>query len=144
MIDSQSIYSRDQAVLLSGDTPSTNMIDAGSALSSDIGLGADEVFLNVICAASASSGGAATVQAVLQDSADGFAYADVIGGAVFPVASVTQGTVILQVPYPTRLRQYTRVVYRVGNGPLTGGKFNAFVSLGIQRNISRASGFAVF
>ncbi|WP_079434217.1 Bbp16 family capsid cement protein [Zoogloea sp. LCSB751] len=136
------IYSKAQAVLLSGDTASTNSFDTGSALASDIGLGADDVFLSVICNTTAS-GGSATVRAVLQDSADGVNFADVIGGAVFPVASVIAGAVLLQIPFPTRLRRFTQVAYRVANGTLTAGKFDAFVSIGVQRNINRPSGFTV-
>lgn len=136
------IYSRAQAVLLAGDTASTNIFDAGSIPTSDIGLGAEDMFLSVICNTTAS-GGSATVRAVLQDSADGVNFTDVIAGAVFPVASVIVGAVLLQIPFPTRLRRFTQVVYRVGVAPLTAGRFDAFVSVGVQRNIARASGFSV-
>ncbi|MBN8283746.1 MAG: hypothetical protein J0L98_11285 [Zoogloea sp.] len=100
------------------------------------------MFLSVICNTTAS-GGSATVRAVLQDSADGVNFTDVIAGAVFPVASVIVGAVLLQIPFPTRLRRFTQVVYRVGVAPLTAGRFDAFVSVEVQRNIARASGFSV-
>lgn len=141
--DANLIFSRDQAVLLPGDTASTNILDAGSALTSDIGHAVDDLFLSVICAAAAVSGGLATVQAVLQDSSDGVNFSDVIGGAVFPVASVVAGAVLLQIPFPTQLRRFIRVVYRVGTAALSAGKFEAFVSIGVQRNLARRSGFAV-
>ncbi len=141
--DTSLIYSNAQAVLLTGDTASTNQYDAGTPLASDIGLGADDVFLSIVCNTTATSSGAATVQAVLQDSADGVNFSDVIGGAVFPVASVKQGAALLQIPYPTRLRQFTRVVYRVGGAALSAGKFDAFVSIGVQRNLARLSGFTI-
>jgi len=143
MRDLNLIYSRAQAVLLSGDTASTNSYDTGSALVSDIGLAVDDVFLSVVCNTTATSSGAATVQAVLQDSADGVNFADVIAGPALPVASVTKGAVLLQGSLPTRLRQYTQIVYRVGTAPLTAGKFDAFVTIGVQRNLARTSGFSV-
>jgi hypothetical protein len=70
-------------------------------------------------------------------------FSDVIGGAVFPVAGVVAGTALLQIPFPTRLRRFTQVVYRVGVAPLTAGKFDACVTIGVQRNLARASGFTV-
>lgn len=133
------IYSKAQAVLLVGDTASTNCFDTGSALASEIGLAVDDVFLSVVCNTTANSSGAATVRAVLQDSADGVNFSDVIAGPVLPVASVTKGAVLLQGPLPTRLRH----VYRVGTAPLTAGKFDAFVSIGVQRNVAQKSGFFV-
>lgn len=137
------IYSKAQAVLLVGDTASTDCFDTGSALASEIGLAVDDVFLSVVCNTTANSSGAATVRAVLQDSADGVNFSDVIAGPVLPVASVTKGAVLLQGPLPTRLRQFTQIVYRVGTAPLTAGKFDAFVSIGVQRNVAQKSGFFV-
>jgi len=64
-------------------------------------------------------------------------------GAVLPVASVKQGAVLLQACPPLGLRRYTRIVYRVGTAALTAGKFDAFVSIDVQRNIARPSGFTV-
>ena len=63
--------------------------------------------------------------------------------AVLPVASVKQGAVLLQACPPLGLRRYTRIVYRVGTAALTAGKFDAFVSIDVQRNIARPSGFTV-
>lgn len=142
MLDSQTKFSVAQAVTSTGDTASTNIYDSGSAESSDIGLN-DELWINVICNTTATSGGSATVQAVLQDSADNSTFADALVGAVLPVASVKQGTVLLQACPPLGLRRYLRVVYRVGTAALTAGKFDAFVSLDVQRNIARPSGFTV-
>lgn len=142
MLDVNTKYSSAQAVTATGDTASTNVYDAGAAASSDIGLN-DELWLNVVCNTTATSGGAATVQAVLQDSADNSSWADVIAGPALPVASVTQGAVMLQLCPPLGLRRYTRIVYRVGTAALTAGKFDAFMSMDVQRNIARPSGFTV-
>ena len=142
MLDLNTKYSLAQAVTSTGDTASTNVYDADSAESSDSGLN-DELWFNVICSTTATSGGSATVQAVLQDSADNSTFADALVGAVLPVASVTQGAVLLQACPPLGLRRYTRIVYRVGTAALTAGKFDAFVSIDVQRNIARPSGFTV-
>jgi len=142
MLDINTKFSAAQAVTSTGDTASTNVYDAGSAESSDIGLN-DELWFNVICSTTATSGGSATVQAVLQDSADNSTFADALVGAVLPVASVKQGAVLLQACPPLGLRRYTRIVYRVGTAALTAGKFDAFVSLDVRRNIARPSGFTV-
>jgi len=142
MLDINTKFSAAQAVTSTGDTASTNVYDAGSAESSDIGLN-DELWFNVICNTTATSGGSATVQAVLQDSADNSTFADALVGAVLPVASVKQGAVLLQVCPPLGLRRYTRIVYRIGTAALTAGKFDAYVSMDVQRNIARPSGFTV-
>ena len=142
MLDLNTKYSIAQAVTSTGDTASTNVYDAGSAESADIGLN-DELWINVTCNTTATSGGSATVQAVLQDSADNSTFADALVGAVFPVASVKQGVALLQACPPLGLRRYTRIVYRVGTAALTAGKFDAFMSMDVQRKIARPSGFTV-
>lgn len=142
MLDLNTKYSIAQAVTSTGDTASTNVYDAGSAESADIGLN-DELWINVTCNTTATSGGSATVQAVLQDSADNSTFADVLAGPALAVANVTQGAVLLQACPPLGLRRYTRIVYRVGVAALTAGKFDAYVSMDVQRNIARPSGFTV-
>ncbi len=142
MLDLNTKYSIAQAVTSTGDTASTNVYDVGSAASADIGLN-DELWINVVCSTTATSGGSATVQAVLQDSADNSTFADVLAGPALAVANVTQGAVLLQACPPLGLRRYTRIVYRVGVAALTAGKFDAYVSMDVQRNIARPSGFTV-
>lgn len=142
MLDANTKLSIAQAVTSTGDTASTNIYDSGSAASSDIGLN-DGLWINIVVDTTATSGGSATVQAVLQDSADGSTFADALVGPVVPVASVVQGVALLQACPPLGLRRYFRVVYRVATAALTAGKFTAFVSLDVQRNIARPSGFTV-
>jgi hypothetical protein len=142
MRDVNGILSVAQAVTSTGDTVSTNQYDNGSANTAEIGL-QDETWLSVLCSTTATSGGAATVQAVLQDSADGSTWADVIAGAALPVASVIAGATLMQLCVPIGTRRYLRVVYRVGTAALTAGKFEAYFSFDIQKNVSRPSGFTV-
>ena len=60
MLDLNTKYSIAQAVTSTGDTASINVYDAGSAESADIGLN-DELWINVTCNTTATSGGSATV-----------------------------------------------------------------------------------
>jgi len=142
MLDANTKLSIAQAVTSTGDTASTNIYDTGSANSSDIGLN-DGLWINIVVDTTATSSGSATVQAVLQDSADGSTFADALVGPVVPVASVVQGVALLQACPPLGMRRYFRIVYRIGTAALTAGKFTAFVSLDVQRNIPRPSGFTV-
>lgn len=142
MLDVNTKLSAAQAVTSTGDTASTNIYDNGSANASEIGL-TEEIWLNVICSTTATSGGSATVQPVLQDSADNSTWADVLVGAALPVASVVAGTVLMQTKPPVGTRRYLRVVYRIGTAALTAGKFEAFFSMDVQRNVARPSGFTV-
>ena len=142
MLDVNTKLSAAQAVTSTGDTASTNIYDNGSANSSEVGL-TEEIWLNVMCSTTATSGGSATVQAVLQDSADGSTWADALVGPSFAVANVTAGTVLLQAQPPVGTRRYLRVAYRIGTAALTAGKFEAFFSMDVQRNVARPSGFTV-
>ena len=142
MLDANTKLSIAQAVTSTGDTASTNIYDTGSANSSDIGLN-DGLWINIVVDTTATSSGSATVQAVLQDSADGSTFADALVGPVVPVASVVQGVALLQACPPLGMRRYFRIVYRIGTAALTAGKFTAYVSFDVQRNIARPSGFTV-
>lgn len=144
MLDSEIIFSAAQAVTATGDTPSTNVYDCGGSNGQgDNGQTGENLWVNVTVNTPATSGGAATIQAVLQDSADDNTFADVASGPTVPVANATLGAVILQIQPPPGMREYWRIVYRIGTAVLTAGKFDAYVSNTIQRNIARHSGFSV-
>lgn len=144
MLDNEIIFSAAQAVTATGDTASTNVYDSGGANGQgDMGQTGENLWFNVIVNTTATSGGSATVQAVLQDSADNATFADVVIGKAIAVASVTAGSILLQVQPPPGMREYSRIVYRIGTAVLTAGKFDAYVSNTIQRNIARNSGFSV-
>ena len=143
MLDNSLKLATAQTVTSTGDTASTNIYDNGNAQSSDISLTGENLWINAVVDTTATSGGSATVQAVLQDSADGSSWADVVAGPAVAVASVTAGATLLQVQPPTGMRRYFRIAWRVGTAALTAGKFTAYVSNSIQRNIARPSGFTV-
>lgn len=143
MIDNSTKLASAQTVTSTGDTASTNVYDNRFANSSDISMTGENLWINAVVDTTATSGGSATVQAVLQDSADNSTFSDVVSGAALAVANVTAGTVLLQLQPPTGMRRYFRIVWRVGTAALTAGKFTAYVSNTIQRNIARPSGFTV-
>ena len=143
MLDSQTKLATAQAVTSVGDTASTNILDQGSANSAEMGLTGENLWINAFVSTAATSGGSATLQAVLQDSADGSSFADVVAGPAVAVASLTAGAQLLQIQPPTGLRRYVRIGWRVGTAALTAGAFTAFISNTIQRNVARPSGFTV-
>lgn len=141
MLDNEVIFSSGQTPTAVGDTASTNTYNTGGANGQgDAGQTGENLWFNVTCSTAAASGGAATVQAVVQDSADNSTFADVVAGPVFAVANVTAGSVLLQLQPPPGMREYWRIVYRIGTSALTAGAFDAYVSNTIQRNIARGSG----
>lgn len=144
MLDSQLIFAEAQTVTATGDTASTNVYDAGGANGQgDAGQTGENLWINAVCTTTATSGGSATIQAVLQNSADNATFTDVVAGPALAVASVTAGTVMLQVQPPPGMLEYWRVAWRIGTAVLTAGKFDAWVSNTIERNIARNSGFSV-
>lgn len=143
MLDQSTKLATAQTVTAIGDTVSTNVYDFGSAPTADAALTSPYLWLNAQVATTATSGGAATVQAVLQDSADNATFADVLSGPVVALAALTAGAPLLIVQPPVGLRRYFRVAWRVAGAALTGGTFSAFVSMDVQRNVSRPSGFSV-
>lgn len=142
MLDQSTKLATAQAVIATGDTPSSNVYDFGNAPTAGVAL-QERLWINAVVANTITSGGAATVQAVLQDSADNIVFADVMSGPVVPVAQLAAGTPLLLAHPPYDLRRYFRVVWRVGAAALTGGSFTAFVSMDAQRNVARPSGFTV-
>ena len=152
MLDQEIMFSDGQTVTAIGDTPSTNVYDTAAGTTAilnngqgDNGLTGESLWLNVRSSSAVTSGGAATVQGVFQNSADNATWVDVLSGPAVPVASLGGPYDLLRVQppvaaFPGTLR-YWRTVIRVTGAVLTGGTFDAYVSNTIQRNIPRASGF---
>lgn len=124
-----------------GTTVSTNVVDTTTALRS-IGSG-EPVWLVVQCVTTATSVGANTTQAVLQDSADNSSFSTVLSSAAHAVASIVAGFNLMRVMLPTDLRRYIRVAYVIAVADLTAGNFDAFLTHDIQDNVARPSGFTV-
>lgn len=143
MLDTGLVFAEGQAVTNTGDTPSTNVYEAANANLGGAGMTGENLWVQAICSAPATSGGNATVQAVLQDSADGVNYTDQVAGPAVAVANVTAGTPLLQVQPPPGLRQYWRIVWRVATAALTAGAFDAYITNTLERNVPQPSGFSV-
>ncbi|KPU94704.1 hypothetical protein APR50_10500 [Variovorax paradoxus] len=141
ILDNQAIYANAQAITSTGDTASTNSYDHGPGNS---GPGAGDLWLVVKTNAAFTSGGAGTLQAVLQDSADNSSFTDVL--VVTPalaLAALGANKTIAQVRFPGNLRRYTRVAWRVGTAAMTAGTASAFVVLDTDIQQYLASGFKV-
>lgn len=144
MLDSETVLASAQvATDHTADTASTNIYDSGSANASDLSMVGENLWIQAKIQTTCTSGGAATTQAVLQDSADGVTFADVLAGPVLSLGNSVAGAVLLQTQPPTGLRRYIRIAWRIGAADLTAGKFDAFISNTIERNIARPSGFSV-
>jgi hypothetical protein len=143
MLDSETVLASAQVVTAETDTASTNVYDSVFPNASDLAMTGEQLWIVAKVATTATSGGSATIQAVLQDSADNATFADALAGPVVPVASATQGAILLVANPPIGLRQYIRIVWRVGTAVLTAGAFDAYVSNTVPRNIARPSGFSV-
>lgn len=143
MLDNYGKLAIAQAITAIGDTASTNVFDKGSTDTGGNAAPSEDTWINAVVDTTAASGGAATMQAVLQDSADGSTFADFSAGPVVALANIKQGAVLLQMPVPTGMRRYFRIAWRVGTAVLTAGKFTAYISNSIQRNNMLPSGFTV-
>ena len=144
MLDSEVVFGEAQAVTSTGDTASTNVYDSGAAYASgNAGLTGENLWIQALCSTTPTSGGSATIQVVLQDSADNTAFADADSGAVFAYANVASGTILYRKQPPPGLRRYWRIIYRIGTAALTAGKFDAFVTNTTALNKPNASGFTV-
>lgn len=138
-VDSQEVFSTNQAVTAIGDTVSTNIYDTGNA--ANIGAGED-AYLDVRVNQAVTSGGAATVTAVLQTSADNVTWIDAAAGPTRTVAQMnTAGASVGKIRLPAELRRYIRVVYRTATAALTAGTFDAFIVKDEQIQQYGQSGF---
>jgi hypothetical protein len=143
MLDRECIFSEAQAVTALGDTPSTNIYDTGAPYNnsqdSENALSGENLWIQVFVNSQVAGAGSSTA-AVFQSSPDNLTWTDVLSGSLYPPAQLTAGTNIMQVQPPTGTQRYWRIVYRVSGAALTGGKFDAYLSNTIQRNVPRPSG----
>lgn len=141
ILDDQATYASAQAVTATGDTASSNSYDHGPA---SMGQGSGNLWLITKTVAAVTSGGAATVQAVLQDSADNSTFADVMTlNPAAAIAALGSNKVQSVSRFPGTVRRYTRVVFRVATAVLTAGTFSAFVVLDTDLQQYLASGFKI-
>lgn len=132
ILDTQTSLSRAQSIAAAaGDVISTDIYDTGAA--ADVGIG-QEFWLQINTNAAVTSGGAATVQFILQTATDA-AFTSPIEYPLTParaLAALTANTVQFQGRLPVGLRRFLRVVYRIGAAATTGGTVTTFLAEDLQ------------
>jgi len=138
MYDKLNTFGTDQAVTTTA--ASTDTVDLGAAR--DMGNG-EPMELVILCTESATASGSATVTFTFEtDDNAGFSSAAVLASSgAIGKASLTAGTEVLRVKVPLGVERYLRVNYTVATGPLTAGRFTAFLAHNRQANTAYASGF---
>lgn len=141
ILDTQETFSEGQSIVAAaGDVVSTNSLDTGPASSGQ----GESVYLYAKTVAAVTSGGAATVQVVLQDSADNATFADVqTYSAPLALAALGSNKAIAVGRIPVVLRRYIRVVYRIGTATTTAGTVSAYLVKDIDAQQYMPTAFTV-
>lgn len=132
ILDTQLSFSRAQSIAAAaGDVISTDIYDTGAA--ADVGIGQD-LFLVISTNTAVTSGGAATVQFILQTD-DNSSFSSPrefpLTGAV-ALAALTANTTQYRGRLPIGLERFIRVVYRIGTATTTAGTATAFITHDVQ------------
>lgn len=143
-LDSELVLSAAQstAAFNIGDNPSSNVYDTGSVNNEEASMTGENLWIRVGCS-TLFVGATATVQAVLQSSADNVTFTDVVAGAALLATGVVVGQPLLEIQPPTLTLRYWRTIIRVAVANLTGGAVDSWIANTLQRNIARPSGFTV-
>lgn len=151
-IDSQELFSDAQAV--TATAISTNVLDLNAASASnvpllqDIGIGEDMYLVVTTQTTATDSGSDATLTLTLEsDSTADLATSPTVHISTGPIAFAnfaTAGSTVFAGRLPSGdYERYLGARYTIASGPLTAGKFNAFLTKDIQRYKNYASGFTV-
>jgi len=140
MYDKLNAFGTDQAV--TATAASTDIVDLGAAR--DMGNG-EPLELVILVTETVTAAGAATVTFTLEtDDNAGFSSTFVLASSgAMAKAVLTAGTEVLRVKVPLDAERYLRTNYTVATGPLTAGKFTAFLAHDRQASRAYASGFTV-
>lgn len=130
ILDKELVFSDAQAETTVATHESDNIIDltkAGDAI--------DSLWLVVGVQTTVTSDGNATVTFALQtDSAANFATADtLLTTAALAKTALTAGTQVIKARIPMGCKRYLRVTYAIGTAVLTAGKFDAYLTPGIDK-----------
>lgn len=130
IIDRQLLMSDKQAVTQTA--PSIDIIDFGVKGNAE----AKPLELIIQVNETVTADGAATVTFALEtDSAEGFGTATTLWtSTAIGKAALTAGVVVASGKLPRGTKRFLRINYTVGTGPLTKGKFSAFLTNGVQNN----------
>lgn len=126
-----------------GDVVSTNILDTQAAQDEGIGNGRFKFVWDITTIP--TSAGAATIQFVIQTSADNSTWVDAALSPAYaynaaPVNAVGQACVQ---SLEAGLRRYIRTAVRIGGATTTAGAVNSYAVLDAQRYQFGASGFFV-
>lgn len=126
MRDLKNILSDAQAVTTDADSNVLDLAAAGDAVK--------QMWLVVSVPVTVTADGAATVTFALKTSADeAFSSPTTLfTSAAIGKASLAQGAVPVKMRIPQGLLRYLKVSYTIGTGPLTAGKFDAYLAEGVQ------------
>ena len=146
ILDKTNEFSDGQTV--TATAASTNVIDlnpSASNLIQDIGAG-EPVWLVVQVDETATAAGAATVTVSLESSAATALTSATVhySSDAKALADMTAGAELVRVRLPGGdYKRYLGVRYTVATGPLTAGKFSAFITKDAQANRAYKSGWTV-
>lgn len=136
-------FSNDQAVTATAlatdviDTLPTNTLDGPVNTVTDLG-GSRAMFLVVLCTEDATAGGAATLTITLEsDSTANLATSPTVhfSTGALALAALKSGQMLVAAPLPRGdYEKYLGVRFTVATGPLTAGKFTAFLTREVQHN----------
>ncbi|MFK0377840.1 Bbp16 family capsid cement protein [Pandoraea sp. NPDC090278] len=148
ILDKTEEFSDSQAV--TATAVSTNVIDTNPSNKNpivDLGDGEPDVWLVVQCDEAAAAAGAATVAISLEsDSTANLATSPTVHyqTPALALAAMTAGKELVRVKLPGGdYERYLGVRYTVATGPLTAGKFSAFIVKDAQGRKTYKSGFVV-
>lgn len=133
IIDKELMMSNAQAVTVTA--ASTDVIDLGAHLGLDPGV-SDDMWLQIRVDTACEASGSATVAFALQtDDAENFGSATTLWtSTAIGKAALVAGYDVVRMRLPLGLKRYVRVYYTVATGPLTAGKFDAFINTGVQES----------
>lgn len=128
ILDKLQMFSESQVVTASA--ASTSVVDLGAA-GEAIG---NELYLVVQVPVAATATGAATVAIDLEtDSDEAFGTKQTLfSSGPIGKAALSVGAEPVKVKLPIGLKRYLRLSYTVATGPLTAGKFTAFLTPQVQ------------
>lgn len=136
--DKQINFSEAQAV--TSTAVSTNVYDLGAGPTTrDLGPASGNLWLHIITNTTCTdSGSDATVDFTLESSAAAALTSSTVHvdtGALAFATYATAGTVVLRMRLPSgSYKRYIGIRYTVASGPLTAGKFDAFITAEEQSN----------
>lgn len=134
IIDKELMMSNAQAV--TATAASTGVIDLGARLGLENGGLSDDLWLQIRVDTAAAASGSATVAFAFEtDDDEAFGTATTLWSrAATGKALLVAGYSVARFKLPIGMKRYARVYYTVATGPLTAGKFDAFINSGVQES----------